>query len=64
MTADSVRKLRDVIGVARALVADLQVTAGLPPYDPDTQEGGNALRAEELLAELNRALAYAQDNLM
>jgi type II secretory pathway component GspD/PulD (secretin) len=64
MTADSVRKLRDVIGVARALVADLQPTAGLPPYDPDTTAGGNALRAEELLAELNRALAYAQDNLM
>jgi type II secretory pathway component GspD/PulD (secretin) len=64
MTADSIRKLRDVIGVARALVADLQLTAGLPPYDPDTTAGGNALRAEELLAELNRALAYAQENLM
>jgi len=64
MTADSVRKLRDVIGVARALVADLQVTAGLPPYDPDTLAGANALRAEELLTDLNRTLALAQENMM
>jgi hypothetical protein len=50
--------------VARALVADLQLAAGAPPYNPDTPEGDNALRAEDLLAELNRVLAYAQDNLM
>lgn len=64
MNGESVRKLRDVIGVARALVADLQLAAGAPPYNPDTPEGDNALRAEDLLAELNRVLAYAQDNLM
>ncbi len=64
MNGESIRKLRDVIGVARALVADLQLAAGAPPYDPDTPAGANALRAEQLLADLNQALAYAQDNMM
>jgi hypothetical protein len=63
-TLDSIQKLRDVISVARALAADLQVRAGQPPYDPDVPAGRNALRAEELLADLNRALADAQENLM
>jgi hypothetical protein len=63
-TLDSIQKLRDVIAVARALAADLQVRAGQPPYDPDVPAGRNALRAEELLADLNRALADAQENLM
>ncbi len=64
MTVDSVQKLRDVIGVARALLADLQIAAGQAPYDPETQAGRNAIRAEELLVELNRTLAAAQENLM
>lgn len=64
MNLDSIRKLRDVIGVARALLSDLQVDAGIPPYDPETIVGRNALRAEELLTDLNRALANAQENLM
>ena len=63
-TLDSIQKLRDVIAVARALAADQQVRAGQPPYDPDLPAGRNALRAEELLADLNRALADAQENLM
>jgi hypothetical protein len=63
-TLDSIQKLRDVIAVARALAADLQVRAGQPPYDPDVPAGRNVLRAEELLADLNRALADAQENLM
>lgn len=64
MTLDTVQKLRDVIGVARALLADLQVAAGQPPYAPETAAGRNALRAEQLLTDLNRALATAQENLM
>ena len=64
MTVDSIQKLRDVIGVARALLADLQIAAGQPPYDPETQAGRNALRAEEILVDLNRTLATAQENLM
>lgn len=64
MTLDSVQKLRDVIGVARALLADLQMAAGQPPYDPDTTAGRNVVRAEQLLTDLNRALATAQENLM
>jgi type II secretory pathway component GspD/PulD (secretin) len=63
-TLDSIQKLRDVIAVARALAADQQVRAGQPPYDPDLPAGRNALRAEGLLADLNRALADAQENLM
>lgn len=63
-TLDSVQKLRDVIGVARALLSNLQSAAGLPPYDPETEAGRNAIRAEELLVELNRTLAAAQENLM
>ena len=63
-TLDSIQKLRDVIAVARALAADQQLRAGQPPYDPDVPAGRNALRAEELLADLNRALADAQENLM
>jgi type II secretory pathway component GspD/PulD (secretin) len=61
---ESIRKLKDVIGVARALTAYLQTLAGEPPYDLDTLRGGNALRAEELLTDLNRTLATAQENLM
>jgi len=64
MTMDSIQKLRDVIGVARALLADLQIAAGQPPYDPETQAGRNAIRAEEILVDLNRTLASAQENLM
>jgi type II secretory pathway component GspD/PulD (secretin) len=64
MTVDSIQKLRDVIGVARALLADLQSAAGLPPYDPETETGSNAIRAEEILVDLNRTLAAAQENLM
>lgn len=64
MTSDSIRKLRDVIGVARALLADLQIDAGQPPYDPESTAGRNALRAEQLLTDLNRALATAQEDLM
>lgn len=64
MTVDSISKLRDVIGVARAVLSYLQTEAGLPPYDPETSSGRNALRAEEMLTDLNVALAYAQDNLM
>lgn len=64
MTLDSVQKLRDVIGVARALLADFQIAAGQPPYDPGTAAGRNALRAEQLLTDLNRTLATAQENLM
>jgi type II secretory pathway component GspD/PulD (secretin) len=63
-TLDSIQKLRDVIAVARALAADMQVRAGQPPYDPAVPAGRNALRAEELLADLNRALADSQENLM
>ena len=63
-TLDSIQKLRDVIGVARALLSNLQSVAGLPPYDPETEAGRNAIRAEELLVELNRTLAAAQENLM
>ena len=63
-TLDSIQKLRDVIGVARALLSNLQSAAGLPPYDPETEAGRNAIRAEELLVELNRTLAAAQENLM
>ncbi|MBJ7326762.1 MAG: type II and III secretion system protein [Chthoniobacterales bacterium] len=64
ITLDSIQKLRDVIGVARALLADLQSAAGLPPYDPETEVGRNAIRAEEILVDLNRTLAAAQENLM
>ena len=64
MTVDSISKLRDVIGVARAVLSYLQTEAGLPPYNPETSSGQNALRAEEMLTDLNVALAYAQDNLM
>jgi type II secretory pathway component GspD/PulD (secretin) len=64
ITLDSIQKLRDVIGVARALLADLQSAAGLPPYDPETETGSNAIRAEEILVDLNRTLAAAQENLM
>lgn len=64
MTLDSIQKLRDVISVARALLSDLQSSAGQPPYDPETQAGRNAIRAEELLVDLNRTLAGAQENLM
>ncbi len=64
MSNDSIRKLRDVIGVARALLSDLQMAAGEPPYDIETEAGRDAIRAEELLTDLNRALAVAQDNLM
>jgi hypothetical protein len=64
ITLDSIQRLRDVIGVARALLADLQLAAGQPPYDYETPAGRHALRAEELLADLNRTLAVAQDNLM
>jgi hypothetical protein len=64
MTPESIRKLKDVIGVGRVLVADLQLAAGQPPFDPETAAGQNAIRAEDLLIELNRALAVAQDNLM
>jgi len=64
MTQDSIQKLRDVIGVARALLADLQTVAGQPPYDVETQAGRNAIRAEELLVDLNRTLASAQEDFM
>jgi hypothetical protein len=64
ITLDSIQRLRDVIGVARALLADLQMAAGQPPYDYETPAGRHAIRAEELLADLNRTLAVAQDNLM
>lgn len=64
MTLDSIRKLRDVIGVARALLSDLQLSSGEYPYDSDTVAGRNAIRAEQLLTDLNRALATAQENLM
>jgi type II secretory pathway component GspD/PulD (secretin) len=64
MTPATIQKLRDVIGVARALVASLQVEAGPPPYDPDTTNGRNALKAEELVTDLNQALSVAQDKLM
>jgi hypothetical protein len=37
---------------------------GEPPYDIETEAGRDAIRAEELLTDLNRALAVAQDNLM
>ena len=63
-TLDSIQKLRDVIAVARALAADLQLRAGQAPYDPATTAGASALRAEELVADLNRALADAQENIM
>jgi hypothetical protein len=61
---DSVRRLQDVIGVARVLLTDLELQAGVPPYDPETPVGQNVLRAETLLTDLSRALAVAQDNLM
>ncbi len=64
MTRETVRKLRDVIGVARVLLADLEMEAGEPPYDPETVQGQNVFRAEQLLTDLSRALAVAQDNLM
>ena len=64
ITLESIQKLRDVIGVARALLADLQLAAGQPPYDYETPTGRHAIRAEELVADLNRTLAVAQDNLM
>jgi hypothetical protein len=64
MTAETVQNLRDVIGVGRAMLSYLQAEAGEPPYDPDSFSGANALRAEDLLVELNQALAFAQDNLM
>lgn len=64
ITVDSISKLRDVIGVARAVLAYLESEAGLPPYDPNTPAGANVLRAEEILADLNFALAHSQDNLM
>jgi hypothetical protein len=46
------------------MLSYLQAEAGEPPYDPDSFSGANALRAEDLLVELNQALAFAQDNLM
>jgi type II secretory pathway component GspD/PulD (secretin) len=64
MTLDSIQKLKDVIGVARALLSDMQLASSDMPYDPETKAGRDAIRAEELLADLNRALGYAQDNLM
>jgi hypothetical protein len=64
MTLDSISKLRDVIGVARVLLSDLEMDAGEPPYDPETLQGQNVFRAEQLLTDLSRALAVAQDNLM
>jgi hypothetical protein len=64
MTNDSIRKLRDVIGVARALVSYVQSLAGQPPYNPDTPRGQMALQAEEMLTDLNFALATAQEDLM
>jgi hypothetical protein len=64
MTLDSISKLRDVIGVARVLLSDLEMDAGEPPYDPETLPGQNVFRAEQLLTDLSRALAVAQDNLM
>jgi hypothetical protein len=64
MTLDSIQKLRDVIGVARVLLTDLELQAGVPPYDPEAPVGQNVLRAETLLTDLSRALAVAQDNLM
>ena len=64
ITLDSVQKLRDVIGVARALLSNLQSAAGPPPYALESEAGRNAIRAEELLVELNRTLAAAQENLM
>lgn len=64
MSPASIRKLRDVIGVARALLGTLQVEAGPPPYDPETPGGRNVLKAEELLTDLNQALSVAQDKLM
>lgn len=59
---DSIEKLKGVISVARVFVADLQSSAGQPPYTVETQGGRNALRAEELLTDLNRALAAAQQD--
>ena len=64
MTSVSIQKLRDVIGVARALLSYLQVEAGSPPYDPESPRGRNVLSAEELLTDLNRELSVAQDKLM
>jgi hypothetical protein len=42
----------------------MQLASSDMPYDPETKAGRDAIRAEELLADLNRALGYAQDNLM
>jgi hypothetical protein len=64
MNLDSIGKLRDVIGVSRVLLSDLEMDAGEPPYDPETVQGQNVFRAEQLLTDLSRALAVAQDNLM
>lgn len=60
--AESIAKLRSVISVARVFVADLQAAAGPPPYAPGNVAGDRAVRAEELLADLNRALAAAQED--
>jgi hypothetical protein len=60
---ESLDKLRGVISVARVLLAHLQLAAGAPPYDPATEAGRNAVRAEELLTDLNRALADAQEGI-
>ncbi len=64
ISRDSVQKLREVISVARLLLSDRQLSAGPPPYDPATVQGRDAIRAEELLADLNRVLAATQENLM
>lgn len=64
ISLESIRKLKDVISVARLLLSDRQLVAGAPPYDPATVQGRDAIRAEEVLAELNRVLAATQENLM
>lgn len=60
--AESLEKLRGVISVARVLLADLQIAAGSPPYDPSTPQGEKVTRAEALLLDLNKLLAESQDN--
>lgn len=64
ISLESIRKLNDVISVARILLSDRQLAAGAPPYDPATVRGRDAIRAEELLADLSRVLAATQENLM
>ena len=60
----SLEKLRGIISVARVLLADLQIAAGSPPYDPSTAEGEKVFRAEALLLDLNKLLADSQDNIL